>query len=227
MRALSRLLLTREASVLALMLTALACLPIALRKAVPDASMTLLLPVVLVGAILGYAAHGPRLRRTWFTLIFLGAGPVMLFLRVGQFSAALIASVGETLRIMPALMLRDFAGNTPDLAAWLAAQYRFSIEVATFAQRVVLWLADALRGLPLVDTAARAFLYGLGLWLPIFTSLSDVRDWLSAWRGVLRPEPALVALRADARQVIGRHIYLALLSQTWAMAVSAIAPRLA
>jgi hypothetical protein len=68
--------------------------------------------------------------------------------------------------------------------------------------------------------------YGLGLWLPIFTSLSDVRDWLSAWRGVLRPEPALVALRADARQVIGRHIYLALISQTWAMAVSAIAPRL-
>jgi hypothetical protein len=68
--------------------------------------------------------------------------------------------------------------------------------------------------------------YGLGLWLPIFTSLGDVRDWLRAWRGVLRPEPALVALRADARQVIGRHIYLALLSQTWAMAISSIAPRL-
>jgi hypothetical protein len=67
---------------------------------------------------------------------------------------------------------------------------------------------------------------GLGLWLPIFTSLDDVRDWLTAWRGVLRPEPALVALRAEARQVIGRHVYLGLLSQTWAMAVSAIAPRL-
>jgi hypothetical protein len=69
--------------------------------------------------------------------------------------------------------------------------------------------------------------YGLGLWLPTFTSVTDVRDWLKAWRGVLRPEPALVALRADARQVMGRYIYLALLSQTWAMAVSAIAPRLA
>jgi hypothetical protein len=67
---------------------------------------------------------------------------------------------------------------------------------------------------------------GLRLWLPIFTSMDDVRDWLSAWRGVLRPEPALVALRADVRQVISRHIYLSLLSQTWAMAVSAIAPRL-
>ena len=69
--------------------------------------------------------------------------------------------------------------------------------------------------------------YGLALWLPIFTSLSDVRAWLQAWRAVLRPDPALVALRTDARQVISRHIYLALLSQTWAMAVNAIAPRLA
>jgi hypothetical protein len=69
--------------------------------------------------------------------------------------------------------------------------------------------------------------YGLGLWLPLFTSLDDMRDWLKAWRSVLRPEPALVALRADARQVIVRHVYLALLSQTWAVAVSAIAPRLA
>jgi len=68
--------------------------------------------------------------------------------------------------------------------------------------------------------------FGLNLWLPAFTSVSDIRDWLKAWRGVLRPEPALVALRTDARQVIGRYLYLALLSQTWAMAVSALAPRL-
>jgi hypothetical protein len=69
--------------------------------------------------------------------------------------------------------------------------------------------------------------YGLRLWLPIFSSIRDIREWLEAWRRVLRPDPALVALRADARQVIGRHIYLALLSQTWAIAVSAIAPSLA
>ncbi len=68
--------------------------------------------------------------------------------------------------------------------------------------------------------------FGLNLWLPAFTSVSDIRNWLSAWRGVLRPDPTLVALRADVRKVIGRHLYLALLSQTWAMAVSALAPRL-
>lgn len=69
--------------------------------------------------------------------------------------------------------------------------------------------------------------HGLRLWLPIFSSIRDARDWLEAWRRVLRPDPALVALRADARQVISRHLYFALLSQTWAMAISAIAPRLA
>jgi hypothetical protein len=68
--------------------------------------------------------------------------------------------------------------------------------------------------------------YGLGLWLPLFTSVNDVRDWLEAWRTALRPDPVMVAWRADVRQVIGRHLYLALISQTWAMAVSAIAPRL-
>ena len=44
---------------------------------------------------------------------------------------------------------------------------------------------------------------------------------------MLRPSPAFVTLRADARTVIGRHLYLVLLSQTWAMAVSSIAPHLA
>jgi hypothetical protein len=68
--------------------------------------------------------------------------------------------------------------------------------------------------------------FGLNLWLPAFASVSDVRDWLQSWRGVLRPDPAFVALRTEARQVIGRHLYLALLSQTWAMAISALAPRL-
>jgi len=68
--------------------------------------------------------------------------------------------------------------------------------------------------------------FGLNLWLPAFASVSDVRKWLEAWRGVLRPDPTFVAMRTDARQVIGRYLYLALLSQTWAMAINALAPHL-
>jgi hypothetical protein len=70
--------------------------------------------------------------------------------------------------------------------------------------------------------------FGLGLWLPVFTSVGDIRAWLSAWGDALgSSDPALVALRTDARTVIGRQVYLALMSQTWAMAVTAIAPHVA
>ena len=69
--------------------------------------------------------------------------------------------------------------------------------------------------------------WGLNLWLPAFTSVSDIQKWIDAWRQVLRPgDPVLAKIRTSARTVIGRHVYLALLSQTWAMAVSALAPRL-
>jgi hypothetical protein len=67
---------------------------------------------------------------------------------------------------------------------------------------------------------------GLALWLPAFTSMDDVRAWLGQWRSALA-DPALVAVRAEARTIVSRHLYLALMSQTWAMAVTAIAPQLA
>jgi hypothetical protein len=69
---------------------------------------------------------------------------------------------------------------------------------------------------------------GLGLWLPAFGSLADVRAWLGAWRSVLGSrDPAVVAIRLDARLVVTRYLYVAVTSQTWAMAVTAIAPNLA
>lgn len=70
--------------------------------------------------------------------------------------------------------------------------------------------------------------WGLNLWLPVFTSVHDIRAWVDAWRDVLRPgDPALAQLRAAGRTVVSRHVYLALLSYPWAMAVSAVAPSLA
>jgi hypothetical protein len=66
----------------------------------------------------------------------------------------------------------------------------------------------------------------LALWLPTFTSVADVRAWLARW-GTVLADPAVVALRTDARTVVSRHLYLMVLSQTWAMAVTAVAPQLA
>jgi hypothetical protein len=70
--------------------------------------------------------------------------------------------------------------------------------------------------------------WGLDLWLPAFTSVRDVRRWLEAWREVLRPgDPALVTVRASARTVITRHVYLTLVSHTWALAIGSVVPVLA
>jgi len=69
---------------------------------------------------------------------------------------------------------------------------------------------------------------GLGLWLPAFGSMADVRRWLGEWRSVLGSrDPVMVAIRLDARLVVTRYFYVALTSQTWALAVTAIAPTLA
>jgi hypothetical protein len=68
---------------------------------------------------------------------------------------------------------------------------------------------------------------GVDLWLPAFGSGRDVRIWLGRWRALLDVrDPALAVLRVDARLVIGRHVQLTLLSNTWAIALSALAPGL-
>jgi hypothetical protein len=73
--------------------------------------------------------------------------------------------------------------------------------------------------------ARRQPLWGLDLWLPAFTSVKDIRRWLDAWRDILTPgDPALARIRATARTVVSRHVYLALLSHSWAMAVTSVAP---
>jgi len=69
---------------------------------------------------------------------------------------------------------------------------------------------------------------GLALVLPTFRSTGDVRDWLADWRVFLNStDPALIALRHDTRVVIGRHLHLTIVSNTWALALIAIAPPIA
>ena len=75
--------------------------------------------------------------------------------------------------------------------------------------------------------ARRAPHGGLSFWLPAFGSMRDARIWLGHWRGLFTShDPVLVAVRLDARLVLTRHVHLTLLSHTWAIALSALAPRL-
>ena len=102
----------------------------------------------------------------------------------------------------------------------------------TVAAVLILALVNTIQGVALVVRLARHVArrqpqWGLNLWLPAFTSVDDIRSWLRAWREVLRPgDPVLATIRSNARVVVGRHLYLALLSNAWAMALSAIGPRL-
>lgn len=67
--------------------------------------------------------------------------------------------------------------------------------------------------------------WGLNLWLPAFTSVDDIRAWVDTWRDMLGSDDRVLAqVRATARTVVTRHVYLALLSHTWAVAVAAVAP---
>ena len=68
---------------------------------------------------------------------------------------------------------------------------------------------------------------GLSFWLPAFGSMRDARVWLGQWRALFEsPDPVLVALRLDARTVVTRHVHLMVLSHTWTIALSTIAPHL-
>jgi len=75
--------------------------------------------------------------------------------------------------------------------------------------------------------ARRAPHGGLSFWLPAFSSVRDARVWLARWKSVLAAQdPVMIALRLDARTVLTRHFHLTLLSNSWAIALHAIAPRL-
>ncbi|HEY2996444.1 MAG TPA: hypothetical protein VGM22_26815 [Methylomirabilota bacterium] len=90
-------------------------------------------------------------------------------------------------------------------------------------------LANALHAvIVFVRFARRAPHGGLSFWLPAFGSMRDARIWLGHWRALFEsPDPALVAVRLDARLVISRHVHLMVLSHTWAIALSAIASHVA
>src|SRR5207247_1331259 len=97
---------------------------------------------------------------------------------------------------------------------------------------LTLALLNALHGTSVLvrlarQLARRAPHGGLIFWLPAFGSMRDVRIWIARWRGVLDSrDPALIAVRVDARTVIRRHVHLTVLAHTWAVALAAVAPNL-
>jgi hypothetical protein len=156
--------LTPRLLVLELTLTAVACVPLSLRRFVPDAAMTLLLPVALLGLLSAWALVHLSGRDIWKVLL-LAAVPFFLFLYIGQLGTALESAGRQSLLLLPQLYgwLRD--RTAVDLSAWLLALGEFSSQTGSLAQRSGTWLVHAVRGLPSEDPAARALVWSAGFWL--------------------------------------------------------------
>lgn len=76
--------------------------------------------------------------------------------------------------------------------------------------------------------AARRYRHlGVWLWLPTFRTRRAAIEWVATWRAIVwGGDPAVAAIRRDGRVVAGRYLQLAVLANTWSMAVWAVLPRL-
>lgn len=181
MRSLRRHLFDRRAIVLALTLSASACLPFALSPAVPDAALTLVLPTTLVGIASSFLIWKPGSRRAPVLAIWMLLGPAALFIRVGGLAAMLFDAMRGTLALAAVLLQPDQAlGQLHQLSAWLIAQGQFWDQASLFANRAVTWLAASFPGLPGSDLAARALWLSIGMWL--------LAGW-TGWRIRLKDDP--------------------------------------
>lgn len=161
--------LTRERSILLLTLAALACLPFPLRKILPDAGLSLLLPVTLLSAALAWGLARFNLSRGWIRFIFIVCAPLVLLAWIAQIGGALLAAYRESFLIPPQLLAWIRFGTPIDFSTMLAAQQEVVTRLLTLGQRVAVWLSGTLRGETVQDPAARAFVWAL------------ILLWLGAW----------------------------------------------
>ena len=69
---------------------------------------------------------------------------------------------------------------------------------------------------------------GRDLWLPLWRTPRDAREWFATWRAILTSrDPMIAAVRHDGRVVATRQVQLLLMSDAWAMAIAVLVPRLA
>ncbi len=167
MTKLIRLAPRRETGIWLLLITALVCLPWALRPEAPDAAFTLLLPAMFIGATAAFVLcrTGPRATRA--AIMLATAGVLILYVRIGQLGPVLGSALVRSWDLLIALLLP--APNTSALLtavpAWLEVHAEAGADIGGFAQRAVGWLAGILRGQVIDDPSSRALMLAIGAWL--------------------------------------------------------------
>lgn len=184
---------TRENSILLLTLTVVACLPISLRKTIPDAASSLLLPVTILAALLAFGLASADIRKTWAGLLLIAGGPILLFIRIARVGSALSGIIWETLRVAGRITMtaQGQPQSVLDFHPWLSAGGLFTTQAGAFGHRLVLWAAATAQNQSIGDTAARAFVWSFGLWLIAAWASWQIRRQGKVLAGLL---PAIILL---------------------------------
>lgn len=186
----------RQNFTLALSLSGVVCLALALEKVLRGATWSLLIPVSLAAVMCGWGLGSSQLntKQAWASLVGLGIPWVFLFASglvspLGQLAMAMLALVPQLISWITERTLVDIG---PMLVTWI----HVSTQAASVLARFWTWLAALASGESSTDPLAVLVAWNLILWL--------VGAW-SAWQlrrnrqalSALAPGGALLALVVD------------------------------
>lgn len=150
---------------LLLSLSALACLPIALSNLVRDASLSLLLPITLIGAFLAWTLAKQEMRPSSWRVILFFFGPLILFMYIGQMGTSLMEWFKQIYQFFPAFYALKRFGVPLDISPLLTANNELAGQFIALANRLILWLIGLLNKTRVDDPVARTLAWSFGLWL--------------------------------------------------------------
>lgn len=150
---------------LLLSLSALACLPIALSNLVRDASVSLLLPVTLIGAFLAWTFARHEMRASSWRIILFFFGPLILFMYIGQTGASLVAWLRQVYQFFPAFYELKRFGIPLDISPLLTTSNELVQNFLAPGSRLIVWSMGLLNKTRVDDPVARTLAWSLGLWL--------------------------------------------------------------
>jgi transglutaminase-like putative cysteine protease len=197
---------------LLLSLAALACLPMALSNLVRDASLSLLLPVTLIGTWLAWLLARQNIRNSSTGILLFFFGPLTLFIYIGQLGGALVALAKQIYNFFPAFYSLQHFDTPLDISPLLTTNAELVQNVLAFGGRFLIWLGSFLQKTRIDDPVARTFAWTLLLWLVSIWAGWQISRHKRLFLGLL-PSTILLAwvLNYTNREVHILWVHLALL----------------
>lgn len=151
--------------ILILSLMALACLPSALGEIVRDASVSLLIPLTLIGALVAWALATRNIDKTLSLFVLVILGPLALYVRIGQIGNSLFEFIKQSVNLVPPYFSYLFNKTSFDPSIFFAARDDLLIRIFTLGSRLSLWFTGLVRGIQIEDPVVRTLIWSIGLWL--------------------------------------------------------------